>query len=59
MDKIETKFRTKLPLGKRILLALKYLFRGKTITVVYEDPVDFKAFMMMKELKKKKIWKFF
>ena len=59
MDKIETKFRTKLPLGKRILLALRYLFRGKTITVVYEDPVDFKAFMMMKELKKKKKRKFF
>ena len=59
MDKIETKFRTKLPFRKRILLFFKYLFRGKTITVVYEDPVDFKAFMLMKDLKKKKKWKFF
>jgi len=59
MEKIETKFRTKLPLGKRLLLAFRYLFRGKTIKIVYEDPVKFEAFMLMKELKKKKKKKFF
>lgn len=59
MEKIETKFRTKLPWRKRLMMFFKHLFRGKTITVVYEDPVNFEAFMLMKELKKKKKKKLF
>ena len=44
----------KLTFFERLKLAFKSLFKGKTHTFIIEDPVDYDAWVLMKELKKKK-----
>lgn len=52
--KIQKNFKTKLTFFERLKLAFKSLFKGKTHTFIIEDPVDYDAWVLMKELKEKK-----
>lgn len=52
--KIQKNFKTKLTFFERLKLAFKSLFKSKTQTFIIEDPVDYDAWVLMKEPKEKK-----
>jgi|694.fasta_scaffold96384_2 hypothetical protein len=52
--KIQKNFKTKQTFFERLKLACKTLFKGNTHTFIIEDPVNYEAWILMKELKERK-----
>jgi hypothetical protein len=52
--KIQKNFKTKQTFFERLKLACKTLFKDNTHTFIIEDPVNYEAWILMKELKERK-----